>query len=323
MAADLFKSVVSSSGLELVTGVLTKTSPPGPTFHSTLDSILSTAASSLTRGDLIELTSAAAVGKTQFLYFLCMTTILPFELAVSLASTGDDAPILLGGRGKSVVVCDCDNRWDMLRLADHLEHYIQKRISLTPDIDASDIPPETIPEAVQSALRRLHLFRPTNTLSLAATLQSLPAYHRTKMKDEEISMLMIDSMTAFYWTDRWELERSKASWESHPMRHVAKALTVLRRDYGIVVWMTTQNLFPHRSDTSTSMQHRGYIPEPTHQITLTKMPTPPFPPSIKLAQARADVQRKEAVKEGRVEGMVKSKGITFDYGIEPHGLLVE
>ncbi|KZO95993.1 hypothetical protein CALVIDRAFT_555412 [Calocera viscosa TUFC12733] len=230
-----------------------------------LDGLLSTTHSSLTRGDLIELTSAAAVGKTQFLYFLCMTTILPFELALSLSSTGEDASVLLGGRGRSVVVCDCDNRWDILRLADHVEHYIRKRISLTESINASDIAPEAIQNAVQSALRNVHIFRPTGTLSLAATLQSLPAYHRTKMKDEEITMLMIDSMTAFYWTDRWELERSKGTWESHPMKHVARALNALRHELGVVVWMTTQNLFPHRPDTSTSMQHRGYIPEPTQR----------------------------------------------------------
>ena len=62
-------------------------------------------------------------------------------------------------------------------------------------------------------LESLHIFRPTSSLQLAITLIHLPRYHATdsRLRDKEIGLLAIDSLSAFYWREDRKSTRLNSS----------------------------------------------------------------------------------------------------------------
>lgn len=210
-----------------------------------------------------------------------MTCVLPHRLTVSCAFDGDEKPlsssdIILGGRAKSAIVFDCDGRWKMSRLHAIISSYISSKLSqaFTPDAQENQATSDalrqlvfspSVSDMVTDSLTRLHIFRPTSSLSLAATLLSLPTYHQQKMQGEEMLMLFIDSLSAFYHADKWKTEqaavaensaRATQSGAKHPpaagsttlpplprvdtdaMTHVISTLQHLRRTLGIITFIT-------------------------------------------------------------------------------------
>ncbi|KDQ19945.1 hypothetical protein BOTBODRAFT_125468, partial [Botryobasidium botryosum FD-172 SS1] len=234
-----------------------KTAPQGRTHIASLDqhiteyfSATATATSTLNRGDVIELQGPAGSGKTQLLYFWAMMTLLPPELMISCA--GIRERVSLDGMDQAVVVCDCDGRWSMRRLKLVMETYIYSRLSTVFDGQRGHFDPP-ISAVITKALQNLHIFRPNSSLSLAATLATLPSHHATHLPDTEIGALMIDSLSAFYWPNKWRAEESAADRKrrgdtlgpdphANPLRHVLAAIQHLRVTLGIVTYLTTWGL---------------------------------------------------------------------------------
>ncbi|KAB5588763.1 hypothetical protein CTheo_7794 [Ceratobasidium theobromae] len=250
--------------------------PPGDSFIQEFDAHITNAfpkleqispLSSWTRGDIIEIQGAAASGKTHLLYFWALTCALPHKTSITIDRGQKKIDLLLGGRNKSVIVCDCDGHWCLRRLNTIITSYLHNRISKTFPGVSSCTP--TISEMASDALKRVHTFRPTSTLSLVSTLMAVPEYHRTKMPYEDIGMLMIDGISSFYWVDRWLLEQvddvsettmkvdpiSAAPSEkpqlpkpilqradTNPLRHVLTIILQLRRSLGIVTLLTNWGL---------------------------------------------------------------------------------
>ncbi|GJJ09650.1 hypothetical protein Clacol_003874 [Clathrus columnatus] len=194
-------------------------------------------------GDVIEVQGPAASGKTHFLYHLAGRCLLPKEINIPAKCT-----VHVGGWNNSVVVLDCDARWNPVRLYNIL---ITRLNMVCGKNNASLI---DIPAIAMESLSRLHIFRPQSSFQLAATLDCLPTYHMEKMPEEEFRFLFVDSISAFYWMDRWQLEpsASKLSPRPNPIRHVLHALQTIRVSHAPIIVLTNWGLHPASSDPSFS-----------------------------------------------------------------------
>ncbi|KAG8745404.1 hypothetical protein FRC10_008114 [Ceratobasidium sp. 414] len=309
--------------------------PPGDSFIEGFDAHVLSALPGLgqklpkstwARGDVIEIQGPAASGKTHLLYFWAMTCILPYQACIKAENSGNAFEVLLGGR----------NKYLNERLATAVSS--SQAIVDTEMHGAASAP--TIPELLSEALRRVHVFRPTSTLSLATTLMAIPAYHKSQMPNETVGMLMIDSISTFYWSDRWAAEQlEKASQtpvdlppapdaqplqsDINPLRHVLTVVLQLRRSLGMVTFFTNWGLTTLESRLPNSIayfrQHlRAPYPSPfdeetprskfplMHHITVPQQGLPPFDAATPLEEAVNDQARKELSAQLRLHASVRT-----------------
>lgn len=141
---------------------------------------------------VVEISStSSAAGKSQLLYYLTAIAVLP--------STIDNVQI--GGRNAAVVFVDTDGRFDADRLLSVTRGIIQQKLKQQMVEQRPDI--ETI---LYTSLQHIHVFRPTSSASLLATLQSLESYlfdlTRHISTNRPLHGIFIDSATAFFWQDK-------------------------------------------------------------------------------------------------------------------------
>ena len=243
------------------------TSPPGHSFFAPLDATLEAYSpfaqglSTLNRGDVVEVQGSAASGKTQVLQFTAMTAILPRTWEAALSVRGSSRPprveqIAIGGRQKCVAVLDCDGRFSIERayqlVHSHLTRRVHEHAATIPALYSAEATPEDLHAETIRSLGRLHVFEPISLVSLAATLLQMPAYIE-KNCSEELSFLLIDNISAFYWQDRFQSEKdttkaySKLKQQQAPMRNVLLALHKLRKTFGPVTFITNWG-FPWSGD---------------------------------------------------------------------------
>lgn len=201
--------------------------------------------SSLKCGDVVEIQGPPASGKTHLLYHLAITAITP---TTHLATK-------LGGWDKAAVIFDTDGTFSIPRLHKLL---IGRLTCLTRDSPISDIG-----ELVRTAMTKIHLFRPTSSVQLAASLLHLPAYHAARLPDDEIGFIAVDSISSFYWPDRFLVEqlgsahstgttgRGKSS-STNPLHYVLSALQKIRLSHGPVVALTNWGINPLTKPTCTA-----------------------------------------------------------------------
>lgn len=287
------------SSVQFLSSVRYHTSPPGSTYFAPLDAILAnydphaTEVSTLNRGNVIEIQGPAASGKTQCLQFFAMTTCLPREWQVSLSVRGSSRPprpekIAIGGREKCVAIIDCDGRFDIQRtyhlVHSHLVRRVQEHAATIPSLYSAEADSEALHTETIRALKRVHIFRPSFSASLAATLFRLPDY-AAKNCQAELAFLLIDNISAFYWQDRYQLEHQAASnkknlHRSNPMSHVLKALHEVRQRTGVVTVLTNW-AFPAQGDrhpTNTSPFYRQHLNKP-YPAPFVPSPDSTIPPA--------------------------------------------
>lgn len=172
----------------------------------------------LHRGDVIEIQGPAASGKTHLLYHI----LLSF-----LVSPDADAEEQI-----AAVVYDTDTSFDIQRF----RHLLLSRISRLP---SRTLDPH---ESVRRSLARLHVFRPTSLTQLAASIANLPAHHSSHMLNQEIAVLAIDSISSFYWPDRFSAEQLRnfapEKAKAPPLHHVCSAIQSVRRSHAPLVVLT-------------------------------------------------------------------------------------
>lgn len=234
-------------------------SPPGCARIDSFDAHLfaagrshASAASSLNSGDVIEIQGPPASGKTHLLYYLVMTAILPTEFVGS--------PI--DGWDKAAVIYDTDGTFDIQRL----HKLLVSRI-------AHILPQNSAEHLALAALKRVHVFRPTSSIQLAMTLASFPDYHMTSLLDDDVGLVAVDSVSSFYWPDRFTMEQLNSATVQHGTSHIPtslqyilSALQKIRLSYGTLIVVTNWGLNPLTNFTGNSV--------PT---TLYKQHLKPFP----------------------------------------------
>ena len=291
-----------------------------------------------------------------------MTTLLPFDLpleyrrGVSLTKPFQAAfkaqNLLIGGRGKSVVLCDCDSRWSLSRLHLMIVCYLQGRLKQAPfnisNASTYEIRP-SLEQVAEKTLSHLHVFRPASTIALAATLRCLPSYHARRMRAEDFSVLIIDPINPLYWHDRWVVEAADAN-QSHsapqpPLQAMISALRNLVIIYKPITFLTNHALIPL---THTSVFYKQHLPPPypgpfetnahtrpkasplslTHHITLPLSRVATYLASMTFKAACSDAERREMVEKCDVVGFLRTppgefpetKVGRFHFGIETTGL---
>ncbi|KAI0931927.1 hypothetical protein AcW1_000800 [Taiwanofungus camphoratus] len=267
-----------------LTAIRSETSAPGTTQIPALDTHLATGIPTFQRsqlslkyGDVIEIQGPAACGKSHLLYHLLMTCIIPSNYR----------SINLGGWDKAAVLFDTDGTFNIGRFQKLLVSRLSRSMSLATHSDKPSVTSQfaslPVEDLASHCLTRLHIFRPTSSFQLAATLLHLPTYHSTtaSLQSVEIGILAIDSLSAFYWKDRFALEQIRSTESSSgpsvlamgsssgPLHHVLTALQKFRVSHGPVMVMTNWGLNPLRKPLPT-----GEPASPFYKQHLYPFPSP-------------------------------------------------
>jgi len=295
-AWDMLTEIKTESLQHLLTTIRQETAPVGTTHIPKLDAILPAqelhstyAASSINRGDVLEIQGPAASGKSQLLYHLVITCIMPSRYQ----------SVNIGGWDKAAVLFDNDGTFHIERFHSIL---LSRLTSLIPDRYRVRAPNSILQSVSDPAedlatecLTRLHIFKPTSSIQLAATLLHLPQYHSSHhaLQSREIGLVAIDSISAFHWNDRLTVERSRnarkvrAPDPASPLLHVLAALQILRVSHGAAIVVTNWGLNPLKSSA-----HTGQPALPFYKQHLHPFPSP-FerpPPMIQSARPDQDIE---------------------------------
>lgn len=183
----------------------------------------------LSCGDVVEIQGPTSSGKTHLLYSLLITCVLPH--------THDSTA--LGGWAKAGVVFDTDGSFDMSRFHQLLLGHLMLLLS-DPDIANS---------IAQESLGRLHIFRPASSSQLAATIAHLPKYHLAYSPRVPIGLVAVDSLSSYYWSDRFTSEQQTVREKDTPglplaLHHVLNALKMFHSMHGSAVVLNNWGLHP-------------------------------------------------------------------------------
>ncbi|XP_036102806.1 DNA repair protein XRCC2 isoform X2 [Molossus molossus] len=158
-------------------------------------------------GAVLEFHGPEGTGKTEMLYHIAARCILPRAE---------------GGLQVEVLFIDTDYHFDMLRLVTVLEHRL----------------PRSSEEAVTRCLGRLFLARCSSSSQLLLTLHALEALF---CRRPSLRLLILDSVSAFYWVDRASGGESVHLQES-TLKKCSQFLEKLVNEYRLAVFATTQSL---------------------------------------------------------------------------------
>lgn len=253
---------------------------------------------------VIEISSPTTnAGKTQFCYYAIAATVTPPQL---------------GGKGEIAVVLDTDSKFDVERLADVISGYL--KASNTTDTEQPESKSTNLANAksvVATCLSLVYIIKPQNLRSLANTIKGLPdrmLNRRSEILEQAVGLVLIDSVSSFYWQERWASELSihgsnepgnvgVESEISLDNAALLSGLRSLRTIFECPIVLTTWSL-PLPSATSR-LRARSLLPLTLRQLvslhlTLVREEPVPFRRELDLRRLLQDREaRAEALLEGR------------------------
>ncbi|KAF9044828.1 hypothetical protein BDZ89DRAFT_979950 [Hymenopellis radicata] len=215
-------------------------------------------ASLFTRGDVVELQGPPGAAISHFLYHSIISCILPTTYQSHL----------LGGGGKAAFLYATDHVFDL----DRFKRLMHSRLS--PLLQSLGVPPHHLEIITDLSMKRFHVFHPNSSSQLAASLLLLPSYTASHLPNTEMGIIAVDSLSAFYWTDRFAIEQARSqprSSPSHvsvfPLYNIASALEKIRMSFYPLILLTNWGLdVVHSSAQSPSFpmykQHLHPFPTP-------------------------------------------------------------
>uniref|UniRef100_A0A8B9UK88 X-ray repair cross complementing 2 n=2 Tax=Anas TaxID=8835 RepID=A0A8B9UK88_9AVES len=168
-------------------------------------------------GDVIEFHGPEGTGKTEMLYHLVARCIIP--------KSG-------GGLEVEVMFIDTDYHFDMLRLVTILEHRLV----------------QSTEEMIKQCLGRLFLVNCNSSTQLLLTLYSLENMFCTH---PSLCLLIVDSISAFYWIDRSNGGESLNLQEMN-LKKCANFLEKLVREHHLALFATTQTIMQKSTSSAES-----------------------------------------------------------------------
>ncbi|XP_054479079.1 DNA repair protein XRCC2 [Anoplopoma fimbria] len=200
-------------------------------------------------GEVVELYGTEGTGKTELLYHLLCRCVLP---------------VATGGLEVDVVFVDTDYSLDMLRLVSILDSRLNAARSTGSSLAGSD------EAALRSCLSRLLVVHCSSSSQLVLTLHFL----ETSLSSRPgLALLLIDSISAFYWLDRCEGGASVAKQEEK-LNKCAELLGRLLRDYRITVFATCHAIrrsYNGPSCSSSSDYDRPYLCRPWQRLVTHRL----------------------------------------------------
>lgn len=177
---------------------------------------------SLTSGSVIEISGESNSGKTELLYHFIARCIFP--------STWKG--LHLNGLDCGVVFIDSDCHFNMFRLITILESRI---IAAQSDFEGtSSLTNAIILSFIKERLKLLHIMKCTSSEQLIISLYSLEDMLGC---DNVIGIIMIDSLSAFYWVDKMNVMNQWKKLEEYYAKLVS-ALMKLVLNYSLTLFAT-------------------------------------------------------------------------------------
>ncbi|KAM7389983.1 hypothetical protein PAMA_008251 [Pampus argenteus] len=183
-------------------------------------------------------------------------------------------PVVAGGLEVDVVFVDTDYSLDMLRLVSILDSRLNAALSTSSHYMASD---ET---TLHLCLARLLVIHCSSSSQLLLTLHFLETSLSSR---PSLALLLIDSISAFFWLDRCKGGASIAKQEEK-LSKCAELLGRLLRDYRITVFATCHAIRrsysgPTSSSSSLLESDRLYLCRPwqslvTHRLLCSRQEAP-------------------------------------------------
>ena len=237
---------------------------------------------------------------------------------------------------KAAIVLDADGTFDVRRL----QQLLLSRLSHLAVKFGGHLTELQLEEASIQSLQRLHIFRPSSSMQLAATVLHLDTFHAVHLSDIEIGLLAIDSISAFYWQDRFTFDQLRSGGSQftidfntspllyvNPIHHLLSVLQRFRISHGSVVVLTNwgltavpdspfykQHLHPFpvivsdNSDAAENNKSAGVDGKPplTHHITVPFTPVIQLQPSMLARGAMSS--RTSFLEKGQVVGIIRTSG---------------
>uniref|UniRef100_A0A3Q3NBZ6 RecA family profile 1 domain-containing protein n=1 Tax=Labrus bergylta TaxID=56723 RepID=A0A3Q3NBZ6_9LABR len=231
---------------------------------------------------VVELYGAEGTGKTEMLYHLLCRCVLP---------------VASGGLEVDVVFVDTDYSLDMLRLVSILDNRLNSARSPSAGSDEA---------VLRSCLSRLLVVHCSSSAQLLLTLHFLET---TLSSRPGLALLLIDSISAFYWLDRSEGGASFSRQEER-LSKCAELLGRLLRDYRITVFATCHAIRrrSHSGPPSSSESDRPFLCRPwqrlvTHRLVSAGSSEEPRTRQVFTVHATAATYRSSSfyVTDGGVE----------------------
>lgn len=189
---------------------------------------------------VVELYGNEGCGKTELLLHIACSLILPKSWKGWSFS----------GSGASVLFIDTDYKFSILHLVSLLEKRITNVIESNKPTSSSEnsnsLPKpncEEIEKLVKDSLKRLYVLQCKSSLQLLATLHDLETMISN---NPDICVIMIDSISAFYWLDRCNGGESVLAQE-RVMILTVDILSKLVNNYNLVLFATKSAYFKRKS----------------------------------------------------------------------------
>ena len=214
--------------------------------------------SGLSSSSVVELSGAPNVGKTLLLTQLTAHCLLP----------GKWKNQNIGGLNCGVIYIDCDYHFNILKLVDLLEEIVDK--------SSSDIPASETENLIKRSLQKLLVYKCNDSKHLILTLHAI---HELLANQTETSLVIVDSISAFYWLDKTYSAYSFKGVEKY-YSNISKALRHLVETFKVTLIVSRQTLFKSQKTKNSKVEEDLYNDEEyaylgqdwknlvTHRVTL-------------------------------------------------------
>lgn len=144
-------------------------------------------------GNVVEINGESGTGKTIHLMELIAQTIIPTDF---------------GGKGAAAIVIDTNSNFHVPYLMPRIieKHIIHHRTSLCQSTDTEDLQAavQNVEDIVLEAMKKIQLFKCYSSNEYGLTLVYITNYLTT---NTSVSLLAVDSLSTFYWSEMAEREQ--------------------------------------------------------------------------------------------------------------------
>ncbi|MCJ1397227.1 hypothetical protein MMC11_000419 [Xylographa trunciseda] len=226
--------------------------------------------------------------------------------------------------GGAAVWLETDSRFCILRLRSALHSHLTTSASLT------DLSPLDVDALVTTSLQHLHVFRPSSSASLLATLLSIPDYlfspHRHSSAARALTSLIISNISAFVYQDRLDADESPHSPGSNAfVQRYRDLVAALRRVQAIFSCTVVAGnvAFAPLLPGPLGLTVRSHLPAvwsafcPLKVLVMREV-TPKFGPGISAEEAAREAPaRRDVVQRKKFRGWVDAWGSeTWEAGVK-------
>ncbi|KAF2224067.1 hypothetical protein BDZ85DRAFT_260338 [Elsinoe ampelina] len=264
------------------------------------------------------LSTSSGEGKSLLLYSVIARAILP-------PSTSG---IPLQGQNRAVVYFDADGNFSIARFVKVVIAHVAACAGRTNKVISGDL--ETVvQDMIETSLQHLHVFLPQTIDSLISSIECLTEYLMDKSRHlsmhRSMHSIMLDSASAFYWTDRHETDLANVpdTFEEATQRRgvraisaypaLRSALTRASRQLQCPVIYTATELQPkHLQTTNRSLPSslpKSWHTFPDIRLLVQKRPVRPFPIATSAIEAARDANdRNSAVVNAPFDVVLNQEG---------------